>query len=289
MKQLLLIDTHALLHRFFHALPPLTTPQNEQIQAIYGLCGVLLKALNPEPGTERPDYIAAALDRPEPTFRKEQYHDYKIHRAPTANALIEQIKRMPEMFTAFGVRTLSAPGFEADDMIGSAVERFKDEPDLMITIVSGDLDLFQLVQNGRVSVELLKGGSAMERTDEAGVMKRLGITPAQVTDYKGLVGDASDNIPGVKGIGPKTARELLHEFGTIEKIYEDIGLIKRTVAEKLLAHRDDAFSSKMLATIRRDAPLELSSLEELRTPEVNRETLAAYFHTLGFESLAKKL
>lgn len=291
MKTLLLIDTHALLHRFYHALPPLTAPNGEHVQAIYGIAQVLLKFLNPAPEENTHiDYMAGALDRPEPTFRADHYADYKIHRPAAAETLISQIKKLPPLFDAFGIRTLSAAGFEADDILGTLAEKFKNEPDLMTVIISGDLDLLQLVEDEKIAVDIIKSGTNnMVHYTEAMVKDRFGVPPAHLPDYKGLVGDTSDNIPGVKGIGPKNAKELLGEFGTLENIYENTGLIKKVVAEKLEAHRDMAFSSKMLGTIRRDAPINISSLNDLRTQKPDREKLAAYFKELGFESLVRRM
>ncbi len=290
MKQLLLIDSHALLHRFFHALPPLTSPTGEPVGGIYGLCGVVLKMVAPPAGGARPDYIAAALDRPEPTFRAKMFADYKIQRPPAPDPLISQIKRLPETFEHFNMRTLSVPGFEADDIIGTLAERFKNEPDLQIVILSGDLDVMQLVDDDKVVVDLIKRGTSdVMRYNEAAVVERYGLKPSQLPDYKGLVGDTSDNIPGVTGIGAKGASELLKEFGSIEQLYEDIGLVKRSFAEKLESQKEIALSSKQLAVIRRDAPIEINSLEEFRAAPPDRAKLVPFFESLGFQSLINRL
>lgn len=295
MRQLLLIDSHALIHRFFHALPPLTSPKGEPVGGIYGLCGVTLKMLAPPGppaggGAPRPDFIAAALDRPEPTFRAKMFADYKIQRPPAPDPLISQIKRLPEVFAQFGITTLSLAGFEADDVIGTLAERFKQEPDLQTVILSGDLDVMQLVDDEKVVVDLIKRGTSdVVRYNEPAVIERYGLKPNQLPDYKGLVGDTSDNIPGVTGIGQKGAAELLKEFGSLEQLYEDIGLVKRTLADKLAPQKEIALSSKELATIRRDAPIEVGSLEELRSAPPDREKLTAFFNSLGFQSLINRL
>ncbi len=286
MKTFLIIDTHALLHRFYHAMPPLTSKIGEPVGALYGLAGILLKILAPQDGGSSPDYIAAALDRPEKTFRSENYPEYKLNRPKTDDALIHQLRRVPELFEQFGVSALSVAGFEADDIIGTLVELFKTESDLRIVILSGDRDLLQLVSNDRIVVNILKTGmSTTELCDEACVIGRFGIAPLQLVDYKGLVGDPSDNIPGVSGIGPKAATELLKEFKNLEGIYENFGLIKRSVAEKLDRDRKQAFLSRELATIRRDVPLDSSlKLHGFKCPSLNVAAITPYFQSLGFQS-----
>src|SRR3989344_984522 len=255
MKKLLLIDANSLIHRSFHALPPLTTPQGESINAIYGLSGILLKILK----EHQPEFAAAAFDRPEPTFRDSMYKEYKAQRPPTANELVSQLIRAREVFKQFGILTVEKAGFEADDIVGTLAEHAKNHPDLQVVIFSGDKDNLQLV-NGQVVVEFLKVGVSKTITyDKSLFLQEYGFLPERLVDYKALIGDASDNIPGVKGIGPKTAMDLLKEYGTLEKIYEDIELIpKKAVQEKLKEHQADAFLSKQLATIKRDVPLELT-------------------------------
>src|SRR3989344_1394346 len=226
MKTLLLIDASALIYRFFHALPPLTDLNSEPIQAIYGLTNVHLKILR----EQKPDYLAAALDRPEKTFREEQFENYKIHRPPAPNDLIAQIKKLPEVFSAFAIKTFEKPGFEADDIIGTLVERFSQEPDLKIVILSGDLDVLQLVENDKVVGEIIKTGVTDTLVyNEKKVEERYGLKPIQLPDYKGLIGDASDNIPGIKGIGPKGATEVLKEFGTLEGVFENLAIVNPTI------------------------------------------------------------
>src|SRR3989344_5582591 len=204
MQTLLLIDTHALLHRFFHAIPPLTTPSGKPIQAIYGLSGVLLKLFQ----EQKPAYVAAAFDTPKKTFREEKFAAYKAQRPPTASDLISQLATAPDVFAAFKIKTFSAPGYEADDVIGTLATHFAGKPNLTIEIISGDLDLLQLVVDDRIVARITKTGlSNIETYNETKVRERYGLPPTALPDYKGLVGDASDNIPGVKGIGGKTARE----------------------------------------------------------------------------------
>ncbi|MEK9186259.1 MAG: 5'-3' exonuclease H3TH domain-containing protein [Patescibacteria group bacterium] len=283
---LLLIDANALIHRFFHALPPLTTPDGQPIQAIYGLCGILLKILR----EQKPEYVAAAFDRPEPTFRDEIFKDYKAHRPPTADDLVPQIIRAREVFEAFGIKSLDVPGFEADDIIGTLTEQFRGEPDFKIVILSGDNDLLQLVIDEKVVAQIVKTGlSETVIYNEKGVEEKYGLKPNQLADYKGMVGDTSDNIPGIKGVGPKTAQPLLKEYGNLEEVFASIGIIPEKISKKLEGQKEIALMSKKLATIRRDAPVAVSGLSSLAMEELNKEKLSKYFTELGFKSLVERL
>lgn len=286
MKNLLLIDVSSLVYRFFHALPPLTTPRGEPIQAIYGLVNVMLKIFR----EQQPDYAAAALDRPEKTFREEQFKDYKIHRPPAPDELIGQIKKLPEVFEIFNIKTFELPGYEADDLIGTLARHFAEKPDLRITILSGDLDTLQLVQNDKVVAQIIKTGVTETKTyNEALVVERFGLTPEKLADYKGLIGDASDNIPGVTGIGPKTAVPLIRQFGTIEGIYENLGLINPAIVKKLADDKEKAVLSKKLATISREVPIPLPKLEELVVAKPDESRLKAFLENYGFTSILKRL
>lgn len=286
MRTLLLIDANSLIHRFFHAMPPLTTPQGAPIGAIYGLSQVALKIFR----EIKPDYIAACHDRPEPTFRDEMFKEYKAHRPPTASDLISQIIKAYELWAKFGIKVAELPGFEADDLIGTLAEKFKKETDLKIIIFSGDLDTLQLVDNDKVLVHfLIKGITETITYNEEAVIKRYGLKPAQLPDLKAFLGDASDNIPGVKGVGPKTAMPLIQKFGSAEKVYEDLWAVEQKIAKKIEGHKDVAMLSKKLATIVRDAPIPINSLEELRAQEPDISSLKKYFEELGFMSLVRRL
>lgn len=293
MKTLLLIDSNALIHRFFHALPPFTGPDGQPTNALYGLCGVLLKILggpSTSSGQQRPDYVAAAFDRPEKTFREEEYKEYKIHRPPTAPELVKQIISAHDVFSWFGIKTLEVPSFEADDIIATLTEKFHKEPNLKIIILSGDLDNLQLVENEKVVVQFLKTGITETIIyDEEAVEKKYGLKPNQLPDYKGLVGDVSDNIPGVTGIGPKTASTLLKEFGTLEELFDSLAIVtNKTAAKKLEGQKEIAMLSKKLALMRKDVPIEVS-LEDLKTGELDKEKLKTEFQKLGFKTLVERL
>ncbi len=284
---LLLIDTHALIHRFFHALPPFTAPDGSPTNAIYGICGILLKILK----ERRPEYIAAAFDRPEKTFREEQFEEYKANRPPTANELISQIGTAHDAFNWFDIKSFEIPGFEADDLIGTLVEKFRKEKDLQIIILSGDNDVLQLVEDEKVVGEMLKTGiTETKLMGEKEVIEKYGLPPKQLPDYKGLVGDTSDNIPGVKGIGPKTAANLLKEFGTLEEIFDSLAIVaNKTVAGKLEGQKEIGLMSKRLSTIRRDAPVPVEKLADLKARPIDKAKLKEAFTKLGFKTLIERL
>ncbi len=284
MKKLLLIDANSLIHRAFHALPSLTSPSGEPTGALFGLAGALVKIMK----EQNPDYIAAAFDRPEPTFRKEMFADYKAHRPKAPNELVQQLIGAHELFKQFGVATFEEKGFEADDVIGTLAMRFSREKDLRVYILTGDLDALQLVNDDSITVITPKKGvSETVEYNEAAVRERYGLSPAQIPDYKGLVGDASDNIPGVKGIGPKTAASLLQEFGTLETLFKKLGKNDKR-APKILPFEKEALFSKKLGTIRTDAPITPSLAELLWSREFGRDCIA-YLEQKGFTRIIARI
>jgi len=286
MKRLLLIDANSLVYRSYFALPPFTGPDNEPTGAIYGLSSILLKIFR----ENKPDYAAAAYDRPEPTFRKKEFKEYKITRPPAPNDLIRQLQESQTLFKLFGIRSFEAPGFEADDIIATLARKFEDENELRIVILSGDLDSLQLVKTDRVVVWVpQKGVSNLAVYDEPAVLKRFGVGPSQMPDYKGLVGDKSDNIPGVSGIGPKTATAIIREFGCLEDFYDLSPSPKTPVFKKLIEGQEKAILSKQLAKLCFDVPLEISGLHELKLEEPDTRKLARYFEDKGFKSLVSRL
>ncbi len=262
-KRLVILDTHAILHRAYHALPDFSSSKGEPTGALYGLISMLMRIIT----DLRPDYIAAAFDLPGGTFRDAAYKEYKGTRAKTEDDLIHQIKRSRDVLAAFGIPLYDAKGFEADDVVGTIVEQMKKNKNVDLIIASGDMDTLQLIDDKRVRVfTLRKGLTDTVMYDEDGVRERYGFGPSAVPDLKGIAGDASDNIKGVPGVGEGSALKLLQTYGTLEKIY---AAIKKdgvdTVAEKtavqkrfvqLMAdNKEEAEFSKMLATIRRDAPI----------------------------------
>jgi len=283
-KKILLIDAHSLIHRSFHALPPLTAPDGTPTGALYGVSSTLIRVLK----EKSPDYVVAAFDRPEPTFRKEQYAEYKAHRPKAPDELISQLKGSRELFKKFGIYISEIPGYEGDDIIGTLSEKFSKEDGVFITILTGDLDTLQLVKNGKIEVETFrKGINDAMIYDENAVRERLGVTVEQVPDYKGLVGDQSDNIPGIPGVGPKTAVQLILKYGTIENIYTSINT-QDPLFKKIAEHKEIALLSKNLATIKKNVPINIP-LEEAKYEKPGPDKLEEYFNHLGFESLIKRL
>jgi DNA polymerase-1 len=284
MKSLFLIDANSLIHRAYHALPPFTSPTGEPTGALYGLANILLKIIR----EDSPNYIAAFFDRPEPTFREEIFKEYKIQRPKAPDELISQLLEAHELFQKIGVRTYEAAGFEADDLIAEVVYKFGRESNLKIVILSGDLDTLQLVSGGKIVVKAFKKGvSETTIYDEAAVRKRYGITPRQMPDYKSLVGDTSDNIPGVKGIGPKTASGLIQRYGGLENFFR-VGQSEKNY-EKIFSSKDQIKLFKKLVTLKKDTPLEIRDLEELRYPGLSPAVLSPYLKKLGFKSLINRI
>jgi len=284
MKKILIIDANSFIHRAFHALPPLETPDGRPIGAIYGLTNILFSILN----KEKPNYVAAAFDTPEKTFRKEMFKEYKAHRPKAPDELKQQIIEAHILFKKFGIKTLEKPGFEADDILGTLAEKFTKTEGVKTTVLTGDLDALQLVDDENTTILIPgRGTSQMIRYDELKVEERFGIKPKQLIDYKGFAGDSSDNIPGVPGVGPKTAARLLQKYKDIDGIYENIDKEKESaVIKKIKENKDQAYLSKKLGTIKRDVPIKIT-LEELKYFKENG-ALIEYLKSLGFKSLINR-
>lgn len=284
MKRLLLIDANSIIHRSFHALPPFTTPEGKPSGAIYGIASILLKLWR----EEKPDYVAALFDRPEPTFRDKKYKEYKAQRPPTADELIAQIIEAHHLFAAFNVKTFEKPGYEADDLIATFAEQFKHERDMQVVILTGDRDTLQLVEDNHVVVQTFnKGVSDTTIYDEKAVIEKYGLAPSQLIDYKALVGDTSDNIKGVPGVGPKTAVGLIQRFGTVKKMFETLHEDPKLDA-KFGPFKKEAELSEELVTLERRVPIEMPALEDL-APHEATDAITAYFQTMGFQTLLKRL
>src|SRR3989344_1147810 len=278
MRKLILIDGNALVHRAFHALPPtLTSPKGVLTNAVYGFTSVLIKMIK----ELKPDYIAASFDLAAPTFRHEEFAEYKSHRIKAPDELYAQIPMVKDILIAMGIPIYERQGFEADDLIGSLAEKSKDFPDVQTIIATGDLDTLQLVEGDKVVVFTLRKGVTDTVTyNEKEVKKRFsGLLPGQMTDYKGLKGDPSDNIPGVPGIGEKTAITLIGKYKSIENLYEQLAKDKKPkdispkLAEKLLENKDMAFFSKKLATIIRNVEVDFSLVQSDWRQNIDKEKL----------------
>ncbi|MBA3047460.1 DNA polymerase I [Patescibacteria group bacterium] len=295
-SKLMIIDGNALIHRSFHALPPtMATKTGEMTNAVYGFTTVLIKAMR----EFKPDYIALTLDRAAPTFRHKEYKEYKANRVKAPDDLYNQFPRVREVAKVFNIPIYEKDGFEADDLIGTIAAEVNGDVEKII--VTGDLDTLQLV-NDHVKVYTMKRGLTDSMIyDEQAVRQRYGLNPNQMIDYKALRGDPSDNIPGVRGIGEKTAIELLQNFKTLEGVYENtktqkhkntktqnIYEIKPRIADLLKQYKDDAFMSKSLATIKCDVKIKFD-LEKSRFNNVNQEQAVKLFSELEFKSLLPRV
>lgn len=278
-----LIDGNALVHRAFHALPPLTSPKGELVNATYGVATMLLKVLQ----EMHPEYAAAAFDTPVPTFRHVEFLDYKAQRGPAPAGLHEQFGRVHELLDAMGIPTYSADGFEADDLLGTMARQAR-EAGMEVVIVTGDTDALQLVGPGVTVLTSRKGFTDTVLYDEEGVRERYGVDPPKLVELKALKGDSSDNIPGVPGIGEKTASKLVAEYGDLEGIYSNLEKLTGRVKQQLVEFRDQAFFSRHLGKIVTDAPVMLEP-ERCHTGRYDRPRLVELFRELGFKSLVDRL
>ncbi len=294
-KKLVLLDVHAILHRAYHALPNFSSSKGLPTGALYGVSAMVIKIID----ELKPDYIAACYDLPEPTFRHEVYNDYKAGRSKAEDDLIVQIKRSYEIFEAFHIPIYTAAGFEADDLLGTIVEKTKNKKDIQVIIASGDMDTLQLVDNKKVLVYTLKKGiNDTILYDEKAVVDRFGFIPELLADYKGLRGDPSDNIIGIKGVGEKTATTLITQFGTIEEMYKKLKKNEEAFKEAGLTPRiinllkegeEEALFSKTLATIRRDAPIDFKIPSKEWTSSIDLEKATALFEELEFRRMIDRL
>lgn len=299
-QRLILIDAHAIIHRAYHALPEFSSSDGTPTGALYGLSTMLMAIIK----DFKPDHMIAAFDLPKPTYRHEAYSDYKSGRKKADEALVKQLKSARDVFQAFNIPIYECEGFEADDVIGTVVDKTSDKKDLEVIIASGDMDTLQLAEKDRVKVYTLrKGIKDTVLYDEKAVKDRFGFAPKNLTDYKGLRGDPSDNIIGIQGIGEKTATTLIQEFGSIENMYkkltgnrkQEIALelkqkgITERIVNLLIENQEEAEFSKMLATIHRDVPIKLQFSDESWIENVSAKNLKDLFTKLEFRSLIGKV
>jgi DNA polymerase I len=282
-KTFVIVDGHALIYRGYYAIPALSTKQGELVNAVFGFTSLLLNMLS----NIKPDYLAVAFDLKGPTFRHEAYEEYKATRSETPDDLISQVPRIRQIVEAFQIPVFQQAGFEADDLIGTIAHKIQDHPDVNLLILSGDMDLTQLITEQVKVVTPLSGFNAVKTYDAQAVMDKYAIRPDQMVDFKAMMGDASDNIPGVAGIGKKTAAKLLFQFDTLDGIYENLGEIKGAVHDKLVTDKEMAYKSQHLATIVTDIPIELD-LQSCKTHEVNSQTIRLLFEELEFKRLIYK-
>ena len=287
MSKLVIIDGHAILYRAYHAHPLLSTPNGRLVNAVYGFCRMLLKII----ADFKPRYLLVAFDTPKPTFRHKKFIGYQIKRPKMDKELAGQIIIVKEVLRAMKVRFLAKEGYEADDIIGTLSVRSQKLKikNLKIIVVTGDRDLMQLVNKQTNLFIPIKGLSNGQVVDEKYVEKDLGVRPDQVVDYKALMGDNSDNYPGVAGVGPKTAVKLLQKFGSLDNIYCSLGKIESaSLVTKLKKGKKAAYLSQDLAKIRCDVPLKVE-IKDLRLKDWRNEATVEIFKNLGFRSLVKEM
>ncbi len=291
-KRLLLIDANSIIHRAYHALPKLATPEGEVINAVYGFLLVFFRAIK----ELEPDYVVAAFDFPAPNFRHKIFKEYKAKRPPAPEELYSQMPKVKTILSTFNVPIFEKEGFEADDIIGTIVKVAKHKqafPKIETIIVSGDKDVLQLVDD-KVKVYLLKRGVKHIVIYDKEMVRDLfgGLEPAQLLDFKALRGDPSDNIPGVTGIGEKTAIDLLLNFKTLENLYAVLEgescELKQTLKEKLIQYKDQALISRELAAINSSVDLPFS-LESSKWPHYERDIVRQKLKEMEFYSLIDKL
>ena len=294
-QTLVILDAHAVLHRAYHALPDFSSNKGEPTGALYGLSLMLLKLIS----DFRPDYLVACFDMPELTHRHLAYDAYKAGRKKTEEDLIWQLNKARDVFRAFNIPFYEKGGFEADDLIGTIVEILKDRDDLEIIIASGDMDTLNLVSGDKVKVYTLKKGIKDTVVyNESSVVERFGFKPNLLPDYKGLRGDPSDNIPGIPGIGEKTATMLIKEFGSIEEMYKSLKKdptalskkgFKKKATELILAGEEEALFSKMLSTIKKDVPIDFSLPDKKWLDSFEKSKTDELFKNLEFRTLGDRV
>jgi len=276
-EKLLLIDGNALLHRAYHALPRLTDKRGRLVNAVYGFTSILLKVLR----KLKPKYTAATFDLAPPTFRHKIFKEYKAKRIKAPQELYDQLPLVKNMLKVFNIPVFEKEGFEADDIIGTICKKST----VNNLILTGDLDTLQLINK---DTSVLIGLKDMVIYDENKIQQRYGLKPKQIIDFKALKGDPSDNIPGVLGIGEKTAIELLKKYKTLADIYANLDSIKQSTRKKIEDQEEQAFFSKKLATIECNVPIKFD-LEKCLTKNYEKNEVIKFLQELGFQSLIKRL
>ncbi|HAU98704.1 MAG: polymerase I protein [Microgenomates group bacterium GW2011_GWF2_45_18] len=289
------VDGHAVVYRAYHAFPPLTTPEGELVNAVYGFSRILLKVIK----DLHPEYIAVAFDMGKPTFRHASFAGYKAQRKETPTDLISQLGRVREVVETLNIPIFGVEGYEADDVIGTISEKIAQNEQyntVRTIILTGDRDAYQLIRDEKTTVYMPAHHREEAREySSADVEERMGIGPHEIVDYKALAGDASDNIPGVKGVGEKTATSLIKAFGTVDEIYKKLTAPTSLTAEqkkvltprlvKLLSEDYEAAKlSQQLATIDCAVPLQFD-LEACRVSGYEKDKAVSMFEKLGFRTL----
>jgi DNA polymerase-1 len=285
MSHLVIVDGHAVIHRAYHSIPPLTR-NGQPVNALYGFYSMLLSAID----TLNPSHLIVCLDSPGPVSRSQEFIGYRAKRKPTENNLVVQLPLLPETLKTAHIPSLAIGGFEADDLIATVTARSqkRKRPVAKVTIITGDKDLMQLVSDKINLFVPVRGLSETKIFGPAEVEEKLGVSPSQVVDLKALMGDMSDNYPGVTGIGPKTAVGLLEKFGSLDEIYSNLTNLSDQVHFKLTKDRDNAYLSQKLAKLINNIPLKFK-LKSCRLNENIYSGLQTLFTDYGFKSLASRL
>ena len=280
-RTLFLIDGNSLLNRAYYALPPLTTVRGVPTNAVYGFTTMLLRLEE----DYHPSKIYVAFDVSAPTFRHEAYKDYKANRTGMPDDLKPQVDLLKQVLDAWGIKRLELAGYEADDIIGTAAKK-AEALGYKVYIVTGDRDALQLISDQTTVLLTKRGIKEIEAVDRTRLYEQYQLTPEQIIDLKGLMGDSSDNIPGVPGVGEKTALKLLHKHNSIAELYQNLDQEKGKLKERLEANKEQALLSRELAAIDCQVPLEIDFDTE---PERDAEQLIALFQELEFASLIERL
>jgi len=284
MEKLLIIDGSAIMHRAYHALPPFTAPDGTPTNVLFGFAKMLISLAQ----QIKPQYLIVAFDTPKPTFRKALFKEYQAQRPKADNDYIVQVPLVQKFLNLAGVAIDFREGFEADDVIGSLTAKAR-EHNLQTFVATGDKDMLQLVGENVTLVMPKKGVSDLHFVDEKGVVAKLGVKAQEIIDYKALVGDASDNYPGVKGIGPKRAATLLSEYQTFEGIYANLDKIDERTRNLLVTNRENGQISKRLAQIKTDLDLEFDLGKARFGGLTDNPQLTEFLEKLALRSLRKLL
>lgn len=285
MKKFIILDSNAIIHRAYHALPPLKTEDGRLANAVYGFTAVLLKIIK----ELKPDYLAATFDVSGITFRNKVYKQYKAKRIKPPQELYDQIPLIKKMVACLNIPIYKKKGVEADDIIGTIVSRVEKQ-DIKCIIVTGDLDTLQLVSK-KVGIYALKSGIKKSVIyDEKAVKERYGLLPEQMVDFRGLKGDPSDNIPGIIGIGGKTAVKLIQEFGSLENLYDALALsdLNPKLKARLLEYKEDAFLSRQLSRLDKDVKINFN-LKKCQWGKYNKTKAIRFLESLSFYSFIDRL
>ncbi len=274
-QKLILIDGNGYVHRAYHAIPKLTDSRGNVVNAVFGFMKMLRKVIN----QEKPSHIFVAFDDKKPTFRHESYKEYKANREKTDPELIEQFPILFNILETLNIQHMSCEGYEADDIIAT-LTNMACKKDVSVEIVTSDKDLYQLVDSNVSVLDGMKG----KRYDEKEVEAKLGIVPDQVIDYLALVGDSSDNLPGVKGVGPVTAQKLLKEYNDLDGIYKNIGKVKAAVSDKLIKYKEDAYTTRELVSLKKEVSIAVT-IEDCLWNGPDQENLKKQLDELNFRSI----